>query len=48
MCKVQIFKNYNKFNKREDKTINGVTQQFLIDNNLTLETLNLIICINCK
>jgi len=47
MSKVQIFKDYEKFLQREDKSINGVSQEFLDDNNLTLETLNLIDCVGC-
>jgi len=47
MSKVQIFKSYEEFLQREDKSINGVSQEYLDYNNLTLETLNLINCEQC-
>jgi len=45
--KIQIFENYEEFCNRKDKTINGVSQQFLDGNNRTLETLNLRYCMGC-
>jgi hypothetical protein len=47
MSKVQIFKDREEFEKREDKTINGVSQEFLKKQGLTLETLNLAACEGC-
>ena len=45
--KIQIFKNYEEFLIREDRYVNGVTQDFLTKNNLTLETLCLVNCKGC-
>ena len=47
MSNIQIFKNKKEFDNRIDKTLNGVTQDFLDANNLTLEILNLINCYGC-
>jgi len=35
MNNAEIFESYTDFEDRQDKTINGVTQKFLNDNNLT-------------
>ena len=37
----KIFKNYEDFLRREDKSINGVTLAFLEENKINLDSLNL-------
>ena len=47
----KIFENYEEFSNREDERINGVTLDFLEENNIDLESLNLANCekcFNCK
>lgn len=44
---VEIFKNYSEFLNRPYESINGVTQEFLNDNNLTLDDVNLVDCFGC-
>ena len=43
----KIFKNYEDFLNREDKRINGVTPDFLKENNTNLKDLNLTNCEGC-
>lgn len=45
--KIEIFKDYEEFKNRYDKSINGVSQQFLDDNSLTLDNVNLVDCVGC-
>ena len=47
MPNVQIFKDYDEFCNREDKAINGVTQEFLDHFKITLNGLNVINCEGC-
>ena len=47
MSKIQIFKDYDEFLNRSDKSVNGVTQKFLDENYLILEHLQLKNCIGC-
>lgn len=43
-----IFKNYSEFLNREDKSINGVTQEFAKDNpNWDVQNVNNVGCWNC-
>ena len=44
---IKIYKNYKEFLYREDKTINGVSQRFLDEQSITLDTINLINCTGC-
>lgn len=50
---VEIFENMDEFNNRPDKSINGVTKEFLDDYNLTLSVYNEVYsetltgCFNC-
>lgn len=44
---VEIFKDCEEFYNREDKYINGVSEEFLSDNDLTLDNVNLVDCIGC-
>ena len=44
---IKIYKNYKEFSQREDKTINGVSQDFLNYAGITLDKLNLINCEDC-
>ena len=41
---VQIFKNYEEFLQRQDKTINGVSEEWLDDYGLTFDDIKLINC----
>jgi len=47
MSNVQIFKNHDEYLKREDSSVNGVSQEFLEANQITLESLILVNCISC-
>ena len=39
---IKIFKDYKEFLNRTNKKINGVSQEWLDENNLTINTLNLV------
>ncbi|MCL2312127.1 MAG: hypothetical protein FWC41_06530 [Firmicutes bacterium] len=50
MSKIQVFKDYKEFCNRKDKSINGVSQDFLEmneDNPMTIDELNLVNCEGC-
>ena len=47
MVNIQIFKDYDEFCNREDKSVNGVSQHFLSQKNRALETINLNNCEGC-
>ena len=43
----KIYQNYEDFLNREDKRTNGVTEDFLEENKIDLDSLNLTNCENC-
>jgi len=47
MSKVQIFKDRIEYDMREDKSVNGVTQEFLDFQGLLLDDIILVDCIGC-
>lgn len=44
---IQIFKDYEEFKTRQDKSINGVSQEWLDEHNLTITDVGLIRCFGC-